>query len=101
MVRSSRPAIRRSWLFHGPPGTGKTSTIRCLSGVLVLNTYFLSLGTEKFGSTELQAAIQAICMPAMLVIEDVDALFNEERKSANTPPLTFSGLLDVDGLVVS
>lgn len=87
-------SYRRSWLFYGPPDTGKTSTIRCLSGVLGLKAYFLSLGSDKFGNAELQNAIQNVSTPSMLVIEDVDALFNEERKSTNTSPLTFSGLLN-------
>lgn len=49
----------------------------------------------------MQKAMARIPLPALLVIEDVDALFNEDRKTKNPKaPLTFSGLLNVlDGLV--
>lgn len=81
-------------------GTGKTSTIRALAGTLELNACFLTLGDHEVGNRELQIALRNIPRPAMLVIEDVDALFNDARKSENPSPLTFSGLLNaLDGLV--
>ncbi len=61
---------------------------------------FLSLGDRNIGNRELQEALRGIPKPSMLVIEDVDALFNEARKSDNPSSLTFSGLLNaLDGLV--
>lgn len=91
---------RRSYLFYGPPGVGKTSTIRALCGELELPACFLALGDYKIGNSELQASLRNIPRPAMLVIEDIDALFNEDRKSDNPSPLTFSALLNsLDGLL--
>lgn len=91
---------RRSYLFYGPAGVGKTSTIRALSGALNLKTCFLTLGNSNMGNEDLLLALQQMPRPAMLVIEDVDALFNEDRKAEYPSQLTFSGLLNaLDGLV--
>ncbi len=91
---------RRSYLFYGPAGVGKTSTIRALAGALKLSACFLSLGDYNIGNRELQDALRNIPKPSMLVIEDIDALFNENRKAENPSMLTFSGLLNsLDGLV--
>ena len=91
---------RRSYLFHGKPGTGKTSTVRALAGALSLSACFLSLGDRRIGNPELQSVLSDLPSSSILVIEDIDALFNENRKSDNPSPLTFSGLLNaLDGLI--
>lgn len=91
---------RRCYLFYGPPGVGKTSTIRALAGALKMSACFLSLGDCRIGNKEMQDALRTIPERAMLIIEDVDALFNEDRETENDSPLTFSGLLNaLDGLV--
>ncbi|KAJ7502149.1 hypothetical protein B0H11DRAFT_1712867, partial [Mycena galericulata] len=38
---------RRGYLLHGPPGTGKTSTIYALAGALRLKIYALSLSSRR------------------------------------------------------
>lgn len=92
---------RRSYLFYGPPGTGKTSTIRALAGKLKLAACFMELGDNDVSNMHLTTALRNLPLPAMLVIEDVDAVFNEDRKTKNQmSPLTFSGLLNaLDGLI--
>lgn len=91
---------RRSFLFHGKPGTGKTSTIRALAGALGLSACFLSLGDCRIGNPQLECALADLPSNGLLVIEDIDALFNEDRTSDNPSPLTFSGLLNaLDGLI--
>lgn len=91
---------RRNYLFYGPPGTGKTSMIRCLPRELRLSAYFLIL-TDQLETQGLVAALRQIPPNSMIVLEDVDALFNEERKSkSDQSPLTFSGLLNsLDGML--
>lgn len=91
---------RRSFLFHGPPGCGKTSTIRMIAGMFRLNACFLSLTAADFSNQVLQDALSTIPRRALLVLEDVDVLFNEDRKSETGTALTFSGMLNaLDGLV--
>ncbi len=92
---------RRSYIFHGPPGTGKTSTIRALAGHLNLSACFLELGDDHMSNSHLQQALRTLPLPAMLVIEDIDVVFKPDRDAKNPrSPLTFSGLLNaLDGLV--
>lgn len=91
---------RRSYLFYGPPGTGKTSTIRVIGSMCRLNCCFLSMTTAGFSNQSLGDALSQIPSNALIVLEDVDALFNEDRKNQDAPSLTFSGLLNaLDGLI--
>ncbi|PXF45016.1 putative mitochondrial chaperone BCS1-A [Gracilariopsis chorda] len=90
---------RRSFLFEGSPGTGKTSTIRVIAGQYSLSCCFLSMTNEKFSNQLLCDALSELPSNALLVLEDVDALFNADRTSASSSSLTFSGLLNVlDGV---
>lgn len=91
---------RRAYLFAGPPGTGKTSTIRTIASKFRLNCCFLSMTNSSFSNQILGDALGQIPANAMIVLEDVDALFNEDRKNDQGASLTFSGLLNaLDGLL--
>lgn len=91
---------RRSYLFHGPPGCGKTSTIKMIAGMFRLNACFLSLTASDFSNQVLQDALSSMPRRGLLVLEDVDVLFNEDRKSEASQSLTFSGMLNaLDGLI--
>lgn len=91
---------RRCYLFYGPPGTGKTSTISMIAGMFRLNTCFLSMTGGDFSNQVLQDALSSLPRRALLILEDVDVLFNEDRKSETASALTFSGMLNaLDGLV--
>ncbi|KAI0561537.1 Mitochondrial chaperone BCS1 [Gracilaria domingensis] len=93
---------RRSYLFYGKPGTGKTSTIRAIAGEFGLNCCFLSMTDASFSNQRLFDALRQIPSNALLVLEDVDSLFNEDRSSKATPSLTFSGMLNaLDGIASS
>lgn len=91
---------RRSYLFHGPPGSGKSSTIKMIAGMFGLNACFLGLTSADFNNQILQDALTSMPRRALLVLEDVDVLFNEDRKSEASQALTFSGMLNaLDGLI--
>lgn len=91
---------RRSLLFYGPPGTGKTSTIKMLAGMFRLNACFLSFTSPDFSNQSLHDALSSLPGKALLVLEDVDVLFNEDRKAETSSSVTFSGLLNaIDGLI--
>ena len=96
---------RRSYLLYGEPGSGKTSMIKVLAGKFKLNACFLSLASGRADSTGVidnQILNDAICtLPAeaLLVLEDVDTLFNEDRVSKDGVNITYSTLLQaLDGI---
>lgn len=92
---------RRSYLFYGPPGVGKSSMIRALAGKYQLNACFLSMGNNEFNNELLGDALHECPGNALLVLEDVDCLF-ENREASKGVALTFSGLLNaLDGMMSS
>ncbi len=90
---------KRSLLFHGPPGTGKSSFVCALAGMLKRNICFIQPSNPDITDENLQMAIQKV-PKSILVFEDIDALFDAGRKSQQSScPLTFSGLLNaLDGI---
>ncbi|KAF7360859.1 hypothetical protein MSAN_01115500 [Mycena sanguinolenta] len=111
---------RRGYLLHGPPGTGKTSTIYALAGALNLEIYSLSLASNSVDDSFLQSAASSVPKNGIFLIEDIDCAFpsreDEEaelgipeamrmqnpghmRATRPTRMVTLSGLLNViDGV---
>ncbi|KAJ7151896.1 P-loop containing nucleoside triphosphate hydrolase protein [Mycena crocata] len=109
---------RRGYLLHGPPGTGKTSTIYALAGALNLEIYSLSLASNFVDDSFLQRAASSIPKHGLFLIEDIDCAFTASRDDEDSdgqdakpafPPIgrggrqgravTLSGLLNViDGV---
>lgn len=89
----------RCYLFHGEPGTGKTSFISALAGHLERNLCFIQMQKEMTDDT-FRTAMSQLPSPAMVVLEDVDALFSNHREADHaTSSLSFSGFLNcLDGL---
>jgi mitochondrial chaperone BCS1 len=67
--------FRRGYLLHGPPGTGKTSTIYALAGELGLEIYSLSLSTPFVDDAFLNRAVSSIPKHSIFLIEDIDCAF--------------------------
>ncbi|OSX73770.1 hypothetical protein BU14_0328s0022 [Porphyra umbilicalis] len=101
--RSHGVPYRRSYLLHGPPGSGKTSTIRALASTFRLTACFLAVTNGNFNNQILGDALASLPRASLLVIEDVDALFTVDRvATAAAGALTFSGLLNaLDGLIAA
>lgn len=91
---------KRSYLFYGVPGAGKTSMIQALAGKFGRNVCYLSPTHPELDDDSLKSAIERVPENAVVILEDVDALFGKHReKKISSSPLTFSGLLNaLDGV---
>ena len=89
--------LKRGLLLHGPPGTGKTHTVRYLSGRLTGSTVILLTGTSiRF--IDQAAALARRLQPSIVVLEDVDLVGMDRDFSDNGNPLLFSLLEAMDGV---
>jgi len=104
---------RRGYLFHGVPGSGKTSLIQYLAGELGLDIYSIPL--SWMNDSTLVALVSYLPPRCILLLEDVDAAFiRPGRRDASTvgllaesnihsnTQLSLSGLLNVlDGFTAA
>lgn len=90
---------KRNYLFEGLPGTGKTSLIQGIATMCSKDISMLSFN-DKFTDISLMRAIKNMPDDSILVMEDIDALFQERKKNDDRHiRITFSGLLNaLDGL---
>lgn len=102
---------RRGIFLEGPPGTGKTSLIQALAGLIERSVYVVNLNSLQ-GDNDLVRAVNQVGWDGVLVIEDIDAI-KASRARETAPPVpvpgapveaqprgvTLSGLLNaIDGL---
>ncbi|WP_190276723.1 AAA family ATPase [Catenulispora acidiphila] len=89
--------LKRGVLLFGPPGTGKTHTVRYLMSrlpettVVVLTASALRLIGQ---ACEIARALQ----PALVVVEDVDLIAQDRSAHMTATPLLFQLLNEMDGL---
>jgi len=89
--------LKRGLLLHGPPGTGKTHTVRYLTGRLSSTTVILLTGTS-IRYIDRAAALARRLQPSMVVLEDVDLVGMDRDYSDGSNPLLFSLLEAMDGV---
>lgn len=93
---------RRGYLLYGPPGGGKTSFIQAIAGELDYNICLLNLSEKHLTDDRLNHLMNNIPDRSILLLEDVDAAFNNREQSNDqgyVSGVTFSGLLNsLDGV---
>jgi len=90
----------RGYLFHGPPGTGKTSTAIALAQAHNLNVFYMPLADLQ-SNGQLFDALRELTPRSVLLLEDIDVLGAASADRASTdgqPQVTLDGLLNaLDG----
>lgn len=64
--------LRRGYLFHGPPGTGKTSLSFALAGVFGLEIFVISLLDPSLTEEELMSLFNTLPRRCVVLLEDID-----------------------------
>ncbi|KAH8652503.1 BCS1 N terminal-domain-containing protein [Xylariales sp. PMI_506] len=64
--------LRRGYLFHGPPGTGKTSLSFALAGVFGLDIYVISLLEPTLTEEDLGSLFSTLPRRCVVLLEDID-----------------------------
>ena len=92
---------RRGYLFWGPPGNGKSATIRVMAAHPFIQPYTLDLSdTEEKSASVLHLFEKAATnAPALVILEDLDRAFPTEGKRTRERTVSFQTLLNcLDGV---
>ncbi len=89
--------LKRGLLLYGPPGVGKTHTVRYLIGSLTDTTVIQLTGGALHLIAEACSVARALA-PSMLVVEDVDLIAEDRGMYPGEHPMLFQLLNEMDGL---
>ena len=81
---------RRGYLFHGPPGTGKTSLSFALAGIFGLHIYCISLSEVGLTEADLNKLFSELPRRCIVLLEDIDSagLRRDDEVPPNDLPTT-------------
>jgi ATP-dependent Zn protease len=90
---------KRTYLLTGIPGSGKTSIIKSICCEFGYHLSMLSM-CKEFDNNSLMYAFKHIPKKTILLIEDVDCMFEKRNGTNDNPLITFSSLLNIlDGVL--
>lgn len=89
--------LKRGLLLYGPPGSGKTHTVRYLASTLPDTTVLLVSG-RALGLIGLACSVARTLQPSLVVVEDVDLIAEDRGMHPGEHPLLFELLNEMDGL---
>jgi hypothetical protein len=88
---------KRNYLFHGPPGNGKTSFINAIAGKYNLTIFLISFSVNITDEV-FKKLISGLRKDSLLVMEDIDVLF-QSGGGGGGKNITMSTILNtLDGL---
>lgn len=94
---------KRVHLFHGPPGTGKTSTVLAIASHFKQNIAKFTL-TPGVSSQDIETLFTTVPQDTIMVLEDIDALFTgrnaEQGVDFSTILNCIDGIATTNGLVL-
>ena len=90
---------KKIYLLTGSPGSGKTSLIKALCNEINYNLGMLAI-TKETTNTTLLNAFKYIDPKSIILIEDIDCLFNKRQATNDNAQITFSNLINImDGVL--
>lgn len=96
-LREHGQHLKRGLLLHGPPGTGKTHTVRYLMGRMRDCTVIVMTGSAIRYVTQ-AAGLARRLQPAIVILEDVDLVARDRSYTEDGNPLLFALLDAMDGV---
>ena len=89
--------LRRGYLFHGPPGTGKTSLSFALAGVFGLDIFVISLLDQNLTEDDLALLFTNLPRRCVVLLEDIDTAGLVNRRDADEKSDSSSSSSGSDG----
>jgi len=92
----------RGYLLYGQPGNGKSSLVTALASSLQYDICVFNLSSNNMNDARLLDTMGNAPPRSLILIEDIDCIFQQRKKADEKESITFSGLLNaIDGVIVS
>lgn len=93
---------RRGYLMYGPPGNGKSSLVRAIASELQMGMAIVNLSEYGMSDASLLKLLSEVGRDSILLLEDIDCVFENREADKAAKHVTFSGLLNaIDGVAAA